>query len=76
MLIIPYLPRPLPQVAMQLLDYHYADEKVRSLAVKRLSKLTNDELLVYFLQLIQVNNNSGRGHNDMGVTIWAFIQSR
>ena len=43
------------QVALQLLDYHYADEKVRSLAVKRLSKLTNDELLVYFLQLIQVS---------------------
>lgn len=42
------------EIALELLDYHYADEKVRSLAVERLSKLTNDELLVFLLQLIQV----------------------
>jgi phosphatidylinositol-4,5-bisphosphate 3-kinase len=41
-------------VALELLDYHFADEKVRSKAVKRLSKLTNDEVLVFLLQLIQV----------------------
>lgn len=42
------------EVALELLDYHIADEKVRSLAVKRLEKLDNDELLCYLLQLVQV----------------------
>ena len=43
------------QVALELLDYHFADEKVRSLAVRRLEKLTNDEVLIFLLQLIQVS---------------------
>ena len=42
------------QVALELLDYHFADEKVRSMAVRRLEKLTNDEVLIFLLQLIQV----------------------
>lgn len=42
------------EVALELLDYHIADEKVRSLAVKRLEKLDNDELLCFLLQLVQV----------------------
>ena len=42
------------EVALELLDYHIADEKVRSLAVKRLEKLDNDELLCFLLQMVQV----------------------
>ena len=42
------------EVAMELLDYHFADEKVRSLAVRRLEKLSNDELQSFLLQLVQV----------------------
>ncbi len=42
------------EVALELLDYHFADEKVRTLAVTRLEKLANDELQNFLLQLIQV----------------------
>ncbi len=42
------------EVALELLDYHFADEKVRTLAVRRLKKLDNDELQNFLLQLIQV----------------------
>lgn len=42
------------EVALELLDYHIADEKVRSLAVSRLQKLSNDELQGFLLQLVQV----------------------
>ena len=41
-------------VALELLDYHYADERVRSLAVRRLEKLSNEELMLFLLQLTQV----------------------
>ena len=41
-------------MALELLDYHFADDKVRSLAVERLEKLSNEELLVFLLQLMQV----------------------
>ena len=41
-------------VALELLDYHFADEKVRSLAVRRLEKLANNELQNFLLQLVQV----------------------
>lgn len=41
-------------VALELLDYHFADEKVRSLAVRRLEKLSNNELQNFLLQLVQV----------------------
>ncbi len=43
------------EVALELLDYHFADEKVRSLAVKRLEKLANDEIQNFLLQLVQVD---------------------
>ena len=43
------------EVALELLDYHFADEKVRSLAVRRLEKLSNDELQGFLLQLVQVS---------------------
>ena len=47
------------EVALQLLDYHYADEKVRTLAVKRLSKISNSELKNFLLQLVQVSMQTG-----------------
>ena len=43
------------EVALELLDYHFADERVRSLAVHQLEKLTNEELMLYLLQLTQVS---------------------
>ena len=45
------------EVALELLDYHYADEKVRTLAVKRIAKISNSELKNFLLQLIQVCTN-------------------
>lgn len=44
------------EVALELLDYHFADEKVRTLAVKRVEKLSNDELQGFLLQLVQVSH--------------------
>uniref|UniRef100_A0AAY4DF24 phosphatidylinositol 3-kinase n=1 Tax=Denticeps clupeoides TaxID=299321 RepID=A0AAY4DF24_9TELE len=40
-------------VALELLSVDFADEKVRSLAVRRLELLSNEELLRYLLQLVQ-----------------------
>ena len=42
------------EVALELLDYHYADEKVRTLAVKRIAMISNSELKNFLLQLVQV----------------------
>jgi len=43
------------QVALELLDYHYADEKVRTMAVKAIDRLlSNDKLHNFLLQLVQV----------------------
>jgi phosphatidylinositol-4,5-bisphosphate 3-kinase len=42
------------EVALQLLDSQYVDSEVRKLAVERLEELSNDNLLLYFLQLVQV----------------------
>ena len=42
------------EVALELLDYHFADERVRTLAVHRLEKLSNEELILFLLQLTQV----------------------
>lgn len=42
------------EVALELLDHHFADEKVRALAVHRLELLGNDELQCFLLQMIQV----------------------
>ena len=40
---------------MELLDYHYADEKVRTMAVAAVERLlSNDELHHFLLQLVQV----------------------
>jgi len=41
---------------MELLDYRYADEKVRTMAVAAVERLlSNDELHNYLLQLVQVS---------------------
>ena len=40
---------------MELLDYRYADEKVRTMAVAAVERLIkNDELDSFLLQLVQV----------------------
>uniref|UniRef100_A0A3Q4I9I4 Phosphatidylinositol 4,5-bisphosphate 3-kinase catalytic subunit gamma isoform-like n=1 Tax=Neolamprologus brichardi TaxID=32507 RepID=A0A3Q4I9I4_NEOBR len=41
-------------VALELLSMDFADEFVRRLAVKRLESLSNDDVLKYLLQLVQV----------------------
>uniref|UniRef100_A0A673LHX7 Phosphatidylinositol 4,5-bisphosphate 3-kinase catalytic subunit gamma isoform-like n=1 Tax=Sinocyclocheilus rhinocerous TaxID=307959 RepID=A0A673LHX7_9TELE len=43
-------------VALELLSVDFADLKVRRLAVQRLEILSNDEVLKYLLQLVQVKN--------------------
>ncbi|XP_015203454.2 phosphatidylinositol 4,5-bisphosphate 3-kinase catalytic subunit gamma isoform [Lepisosteus oculatus] len=40
-------------VALELLSIKYADEEVRRMAIKKLERLTNNELLRYLLQLVQ-----------------------
>uniref|UniRef100_A0A8D0CIF8 Phosphatidylinositol 4,5-bisphosphate 3-kinase catalytic subunit gamma isoform n=1 Tax=Scleropages formosus TaxID=113540 RepID=A0A8D0CIF8_SCLFO len=40
-------------LAMQLLDCHFSDAMVRSLAVRKLEKLCDDDVLRYLLQLVQ-----------------------
>lgn len=42
-------------VALELLSIDFADEMVRRLAVKRLESLSNDDVLRYLLQLVQVS---------------------
>lgn len=41
-------------LAMQLLDCHYSDSHVRSMAVRKLETLEDDDVLRYLLQLVQV----------------------
>lgn len=41
-------------VALELLSVDFADEIVRRLAVQRLENLSNDDVLRYLLQLVQV----------------------
>uniref|UniRef100_A0A3Q3J9D2 Phosphatidylinositol 4,5-bisphosphate 3-kinase catalytic subunit gamma isoform n=1 Tax=Monopterus albus TaxID=43700 RepID=A0A3Q3J9D2_MONAL len=40
-------------LAMQLLDCHYSDTQVRSMAVRKLETLEDDDVLRYLLQLVQ-----------------------
>lgn len=42
-------------VALELLNVDYADMKVRRLAVERLEMLSNEDVLKYLLQLVQVS---------------------
>lgn len=41
-------------VALELLSFDFIDESVRRLVVQRLEFLSNDEVLKYLLQLVQV----------------------
>lgn len=41
-------------LVMQLLDCHYSDAQVRSMAVRKLETLEDDDVLRYLLQLVQV----------------------
>ncbi|KAL4714084.1 hypothetical protein ACJJTC_008438 [Scirpophaga incertulas] len=41
------------EAALELLDYAYADASVRSFAVKCLGKISDEDLLLYLLQLVQ-----------------------
>jgi len=43
-----------PEVALELLDANFGDEHVRSYAVSRLELLTDDQVVDYLVQLIQV----------------------
>ena len=43
-----------PKLALELLDAHYPDERVRSYAIECLKPLRDDELALYVLQLVQV----------------------
>lgn len=42
---------------MQLLDCHFSDAQVRSLAVRKLETLEDDDVLRYLLQLVQVRRH-------------------
>ena len=42
------------EVALELLSFDSIDESVRRLVVQRLESLSNDEVLLYLLQLVQV----------------------
>lgn len=44
-------------VALELLSVDYTDEKVRRLAVRRLEMMSNEEVLRYLLQLVQVRRH-------------------
>lgn len=39
--------------ALELLDYAYADQEVRNFAVKCLGNVSDEDLMLYLLQLIQ-----------------------
>eukprot|EP00118_Oscarella_pearsei_P004619 m.20043 g.20043 ORF g.20043 m.20043 type:complete len:1310 (+) comp27959_c0_seq1:623-4552(+) len=41
------------EIALQLLNSHFADERVRQLAIRCLKELSNEELQLYLLQLVQ-----------------------
>ena len=48
-------------VALELLSFDSIDESVRRLVVQRLESLSNDEVLLYLLQLVQVCIQLPRG---------------
>lgn len=49
--------------ALELLSMDFPDLMVRRLAVQRLESLSNDEVLKYLLQLVQVCNKGVEGHH-------------
>eukprot|EP00054_Salpingoeca_dolichothecata_P014194 m.79675 g.79675 ORF g.79675 m.79675 type:complete len:1630 (+) comp20870_c0_seq5:130-5019(+) len=52
--LLPKWTRPSPETALEMLDYVHADTRVRSYAVEILRELSDEELLDYLLQLVQV----------------------
>lgn len=46
-------PTLMPEKAIELLDFAYADSHVRKFAVKCLENISDDDLLLYILQLVQ-----------------------
>lgn len=46
-------PKLTPEKALELLDYAYADSMVRQFAIECLKGISDDELLLYLLQLVQ-----------------------
>jgi len=44
-----------PEVALELLDANFAEEHVRAYAVSRLEMLTDDQVIDYLVQLVQVS---------------------
>ncbi|XP_020914528.1 phosphatidylinositol 4,5-bisphosphate 3-kinase catalytic subunit beta isoform [Exaiptasia diaphana] len=43
-----------PEMALELLDYNYADQRVREFAVRCIEKMCDSDLEQYMLQLVQV----------------------
>lgn len=52
-------------VALELLSVEYTDEKVRRLAVQRLEMMSNEEVLRYLLQLVQVGMKTYGVYNSL-----------
>lgn len=61
-----------PEQAMELLDYQYADQNVRSFAVRSLESFTDNELTHFLLQLVQVLKYESYLNCDLG----KFLLSR
>ncbi|XP_046389933.1 phosphatidylinositol 4,5-bisphosphate 3-kinase catalytic subunit delta isoform [Ischnura elegans] len=51
--------------ALELLDYAYADQTVRSFAVQCLEDVSDDDLLLYLLQLVQALKHESYLHCDL-----------
>lgn len=62
-------------LAMQLLDCHYSDAQVRSMAVRKLETLEDDDVLRYLLQLVQVSLLSSLVVSGIGSTSCFFTTS-
>lgn len=56
-----------PEKALGLLDYAYADVNVRAFAVKCLSSISDDDLLLYLLQLVQALKYESYLHNHLAL---------
>ncbi|XP_065176663.1 phosphatidylinositol 4,5-bisphosphate 3-kinase catalytic subunit alpha isoform-like [Sycon ciliatum] len=61
-----------PEQALELLDYQYADQNVRNFAVQSLHSFTDNELMHFLLQLVQVLKYESYLNCDLG----KFLLSR
>ncbi|XP_065339767.1 phosphatidylinositol 4,5-bisphosphate 3-kinase catalytic subunit beta isoform [Cloeon dipterum] len=55
--------------ALELLDYAYADQTVRSYAVECISKVSDEELSLYLLQLVQALKHESYLHCDLALLL-------